>query len=144
MAPREQIYGPIDQANRYAIIVVVVVTMLVLIVTTVIMFFIVRPLAAVAMAMQKLTTFDFTVLEGGNLLTVDSLVTEIVYIQETFTTMVRAFAAGLRTNKLLIAGARASASVSSVMKESSARASLLGTPTTESGATRGKHEAGRE
>ncbi|KAJ3086661.1 hypothetical protein HK102_012743 [Quaeritorhiza haematococci] len=106
MAPREQIYGPIDRANNHAIIVVVVVTFAVLIATAIIMFLIVKPLAEVATAMQKLTTFDFSVLEGGRLLNVNSLVAEITYIQETFTMMVKAFAAGIRTNKLLLADTR--------------------------------------
>ncbi|KAJ3086039.1 hypothetical protein HK102_013571 [Quaeritorhiza haematococci] len=104
MAPREQVYGPIDSANQRATIVVVVVTVGVLLTSGAAMFVIVRPLGAVAAAMKRLTNFDFTVLEGGNLMHVNSLVAEIAYIQDTFTTMVRAFAGGIRTNKIMVVG----------------------------------------
>ncbi|KAJ3085042.1 hypothetical protein HK102_000372 [Quaeritorhiza haematococci] len=76
MAPREQVYGPIDDANRRATIVVIVVTVAVLILSGGAMLVIMRPLAAVAAAMKRLTNFDFAVLEGGNLLNVNSLVAE--------------------------------------------------------------------
>ncbi|KAJ3086177.1 hypothetical protein HK102_013446 [Quaeritorhiza haematococci] len=102
LAPREQIFGDIDRANKDAIIVVVVVTLGVVLIIGGVMWWIVTPLSTLAQAMKRLTVFDFAALQEGKLLDVRSFVAEISYIQETFGTMVRAFAGGIRTNKLLV------------------------------------------
>ncbi|KAJ3081103.1 hypothetical protein HK102_002583, partial [Quaeritorhiza haematococci] len=95
-------FGDIDRANKDAIIVVVVVTLGVVLIIGGVMWWIVTPLSILAQAMKRLTVFGFAALQEGKLLDVRSFVAEISYIQETFGTMVRAFAGGIRTNKLLV------------------------------------------
>ncbi|KAJ3085327.1 hypothetical protein HK102_000112, partial [Quaeritorhiza haematococci] len=90
LAPRDQIYGDIDKANRDAIIVVSVVTIGVAALVGLLMWSIVRPLGTLSLAMERLTSFDFAALESGTLLDVRSYVTEIFNIQDTFSTMVKA------------------------------------------------------
>ncbi|KAJ3082461.1 hypothetical protein HK102_001663 [Quaeritorhiza haematococci] len=90
LAPRDQIYGDIDKANRDAIIVVVVVTIAVAALIGLLMWWIVRPLGTLSQAMERLTSFDFAALENGTLLEVRSYVAEIFNIQDTFGTMVKA------------------------------------------------------
>ncbi|KAJ3085326.1 hypothetical protein HK102_000111 [Quaeritorhiza haematococci] len=90
LAPRDQIYGEIDKANRDATIVVTVVTIGVSALIGLLMWYIVKPLGTLSLAMERLTSFDFAALENGTLLEVRSYVTEIFNIQDTFSTMVKA------------------------------------------------------
>ncbi|KAJ3089966.1 hypothetical protein HK102_005041 [Quaeritorhiza haematococci] len=77
LAPREQIYGDIDRANNNAIIVVTVVTCGVVAIIGLIMWWVLRPLGKLAQGMERLTVFEFSALEDGNLLNIRSVVTEV-------------------------------------------------------------------
>ncbi|KAJ3084927.1 hypothetical protein HK102_000504 [Quaeritorhiza haematococci] len=102
LALRQEIYGKIEEANRRAMLVVVLVAVGVFLTTGVGMWGLaVRPLRRLAVAMEKLSVFDFATLEKGDLLNVQSLVREIYVIQETFSIMVKAFAGGIRSNRSL-------------------------------------------
>ncbi|KAJ3085839.1 hypothetical protein HK102_013787 [Quaeritorhiza haematococci] len=102
VVPREDVFGQIDAANRNTIIIFVAVTIGVVVAFTPLMWMILRPLHKLAVAMDRLTQFEFSALENGTLLDIRSFVTEIANIQSAFRTMVKAFAGGIRTNRLII------------------------------------------
>ncbi|KAJ3091126.1 hypothetical protein HK102_001594 [Quaeritorhiza haematococci] len=104
VVPREDVFGQIDAANRNTIIIFVVVTVAVVGVIAPLIWMILKPLHKLAVAMERLTQFEFSVLESGTLLDIRSMVTEIANIQNAFSTMVKAFAGGIRTNRLIING----------------------------------------
>ncbi|KAJ3084928.1 hypothetical protein HK102_000505 [Quaeritorhiza haematococci] len=99
---REEIYGRIEEGNRKVLIIVAVVAVGVFLASGLGMWGLaVRPLNRLAIAMDRLTVFDFATLENGDLLNVQSLIREIYVIQKTFSMMVKAFAGGIRSNRAL-------------------------------------------
>ncbi|KAJ3068074.1 hypothetical protein HK102_007268, partial [Quaeritorhiza haematococci] len=102
VVPREEVFGEIDDANRNTIIIFVAVTVGVVLLFAPVMWMLLRPLYKLSVAMERLTRFEFAALEGGKLLDIRSGVTEIADIQKAFSTMVKAFAGGIRTNRLIV------------------------------------------
>ncbi|KAJ3068741.1 hypothetical protein HK102_007098, partial [Quaeritorhiza haematococci] len=102
VVPYDQVFGNIDRANRNSIIIFIVVTVGVVAISAVAMWFSLRPLYTLSVAMESLTQFDFGVLEQGKLLDIRSFIMEIAHIQNTFSVMVKAFAGGIRSNRMLV------------------------------------------
>ncbi|KAJ3085439.1 hypothetical protein HK102_014167 [Quaeritorhiza haematococci] len=102
VVPYDQVFGNIDRANGNSIIIFIVVTVGVVSISGVAMWFSLKPLYTLSVAMESLTRFDFAVLEEGKLLDVRSFIMEIAHIQTTFSVMVKAFAGGIRSNRMLV------------------------------------------
>ncbi|KAJ3011546.1 hypothetical protein HKX48_006783 [Thoreauomyces humboldtii] len=60
---------------------------------------IVAPLRSLAQAMQMLTQMDFASLHKGDILSQKSAISEIRNVQGVFSTMVKAFAGGIKQNR---------------------------------------------
>ncbi|KAJ3318257.1 hypothetical protein HDU76_000881 [Blyttiomyces sp. JEL0837] len=97
---RSDYYGASEAAFKKALIIAIVLTVVGLIFVVGLGYFAVRPLQSLVVSMQTLTHFDFSVLENGDL-TNRSLIKEIYQVENTFITMVKAFAAAIRNNKEL-------------------------------------------
>ncbi|KAI8807225.1 hypothetical protein BJ742DRAFT_338355 [Cladochytrium replicatum] len=101
--PYKGIFGVVDQLHFRAIVIATVLSAAGLTVTVLLACFTVRPLIYLSRATRKLTKLDFSVLEKK---TMDgrSRITEINVLQETFITMVRAFAVFLKMNRAITTG----------------------------------------
>ncbi|KAJ3298897.1 hypothetical protein HK104_010200, partial [Borealophlyctis nickersoniae] len=99
--PREDIFGRVDAARNRSIGVAAGISAAVIVVVSVIFVLVVLPLARLAQAMETLTQLDFATLENGNLLEARSFIWELFQVQRTFSTMVKAFAGGIKKNREL-------------------------------------------
>ncbi|KAJ3170400.1 hypothetical protein HDU88_009029 [Geranomyces variabilis] len=84
--------------------------------------------------MGLLTSLDFTSLHKGDILEQKSAITEIRNVQGTFSTMVKAFAGGIKQNRDLQAGGKHGASSQSKSGSGTANNNL--TPASNKRATR--------
>ncbi|KAI8807226.1 hypothetical protein BJ742DRAFT_740016 [Cladochytrium replicatum] len=108
--PYDGFFGTVDLVRVRTIISAAVLGVVRLTLTLFLSYFTVRPLTALSRVTRKtikmitrLTKFDFSLLEGE---TVDgwSRITEINVVQDTFMTMVRAFAVYLKINRAIATG----------------------------------------
>ncbi|KAJ3317401.1 hypothetical protein HDU76_001195 [Blyttiomyces sp. JEL0837] len=102
--PRNDFFSNIDAAAKKVLIISVTVGVVGVVLVAVASFLALRPLYKLTKAMELLTKMDFSALEG-NILKDRSLISEVRKLQVTFSTMCKAFAAGIRKNKTLITGA---------------------------------------
>ncbi|KAJ3144388.1 hypothetical protein HK101_002713 [Irineochytrium annulatum] len=105
--PRSDFFGNIDKMNKNVLIIAICVSVGGIALTALVSFLSLRPLSVLVQAMGLLTKLDFTALEG-NILEARSSIAEVRQLQVTFSTMCKAFASGLRKNKELVTGHRAS------------------------------------
>ncbi|KAJ3294161.1 hypothetical protein HDU76_006975 [Blyttiomyces sp. JEL0837] len=101
--PRSDFFADVDNAEKKVLIISVTVAVVGVILTAVASFLALRPLYKLTKAMEALTKMDFSALEG-NILKDRSFISEVRKLQRTFSTMCKAFAAGIRKNKALMNG----------------------------------------
>ncbi|KAI8823187.1 uncharacterized protein EV422DRAFT_523664 [Fimicolochytrium jonesii] len=104
--PRLAVFQAVELAQRRSTAIAVGVSCGIAVAMALVFAFIVTPLRQLAKAMSLLTQLDFATLENGHILDQQSWITEIRNMQNTFTTMVRAFAGGLKKNRQLQGGRR--------------------------------------
>ncbi|KAJ3279099.1 hypothetical protein HK104_001741 [Borealophlyctis nickersoniae] len=110
--PRKDIFGQIDAAHTRSIGVSVGIAVGMSVLTALTFALVALPLAQLARAMKTLTQLDFAALEKGKVLEARSLLLELYNVQVTFSTMVKAFAGGIKKNKEMVIRNTASASQS--------------------------------
>ncbi|KXS13574.1 hypothetical protein M427DRAFT_33772 [Gonapodya prolifera JEL478] len=97
-----------DDASRNGIIAIVasvaVVVFMILVSVIFTWLFISKPIRTILRAMQKATTFDFSVIRDGSLNTKGSIINEIQETQDRFFEMLKVFANALKQNKQLMQG----------------------------------------
>ncbi|KAJ3185806.1 hypothetical protein HDU85_001174 [Gaertneriomyces sp. JEL0708] len=101
--PRADFFGNVDKTRKTSVGIAAGIGVLGAVLSAILSFIVLRPLARLAHSMKQLTKFDFSSLEGGAL-DARSHILEIRKLQQTFSTMVNAFAAGIRKNKALVGG----------------------------------------
>ncbi|KAJ3287045.1 hypothetical protein HDU76_007892, partial [Blyttiomyces sp. JEL0837] len=99
--PRNDFFSNIDAAKKRVLIISISVAVAGVVLVSVASFLALRPLYKLTEAMKLLTKMDFSALEG-NILKDRSLIAEVRGLQITFSTMCKAFAAGIRKNKNLM------------------------------------------
>ncbi|KAJ3150714.1 hypothetical protein HDU86_006331 [Geranomyces michiganensis] len=99
--PRNTIFAKIDSAQKHSVIMAVGLTTGIAVLMALIFALIVAPLRHLAKSMVMLTQMDFAALENGKILAETSYISEIRAVQRSFTTMVLAFAAGIKKNREL-------------------------------------------
>ncbi|KAJ3160751.1 hypothetical protein HDU88_007857 [Geranomyces variabilis] len=99
--PRAAIFAKIDAAQVRSVAIAVGLSVAIAVLMAVLFALIVNPLRHLARAMAMLTQMDFAALDNGKILEETSHISEIRNVQVTFTTMVRAFAGGIKKNREL-------------------------------------------
>ncbi|KAJ3176629.1 hypothetical protein HDU87_004957 [Geranomyces variabilis] len=97
--PRASIFSRIDSAQKKSLGVAVGLSIGIGILMALLFAVIVTPLRRLAHAMGLLTNMDFASLHKGTILEEKSAITEIRNVQRTFSTMVKAFAGGIKKNR---------------------------------------------
>ncbi|KAJ3156085.1 hypothetical protein HDU86_004053 [Geranomyces michiganensis] len=101
-----RIFARIDSAQKKSIGLAIGLSIGIGMLMALLFALIVTPLRRLAHAMGLLTTLDFTSLHKGDILEQKSAISEIRNVQGTFSTMVKAFAGGIKQNRDLQAGGR--------------------------------------
>ncbi|KAJ3154627.1 hypothetical protein HDU89_007865 [Geranomyces variabilis] len=97
--PRASIYSPIDAANKKSLGLAIGLSVGIGMLMALLFALIVTPLRRLAHAMGLLTSLDFASLHKGDILEQKSAISEIRNVQHTFSTMVKAFAGGIKQNR---------------------------------------------
>ncbi|KAJ3261928.1 hypothetical protein HK104_006794 [Borealophlyctis nickersoniae] len=99
---RKEIYGVIDAAKKRSMSMVIGLSVAMGCVVSGVFIAVALPLMKLAKAMSVLTRLDFAMLEQSNILDANSLIWELYNVQVTFSTMVKAFAGGIKKNKEMV------------------------------------------
>ncbi|KAJ3172275.1 hypothetical protein HDU87_008136 [Geranomyces variabilis] len=99
--PRKAIFSKIDSAKSRSIGIAAGLSVGIALIMAVIFALIVTPLRHLAKAMGMLTQMDFAALDNGKILEEQSYISEIRGVQNSFSTMVKAFAGGIKKNREL-------------------------------------------
>ncbi|KAJ3132358.1 hypothetical protein HDU90_007419 [Geranomyces variabilis] len=94
-----QIYAPIDSANKKSLGLAIGLSVGIGMLMALLFALIVTSLRRLAHAMGLLTSLDFASLHKGDILEQKSAISEIRNVQHTFSTMVKAFAGGIKQNR---------------------------------------------
>ncbi|KAJ3172551.1 hypothetical protein HDU88_005879 [Geranomyces variabilis] len=97
--PRASIFSRIDSAQKKSLGLAIGLSVGIGMLMALLFALIVTPLRRLAHAMGLLTNLDFASLNKGNILDQKSAITEIRNVQRTFSTMVKAFAGGIKQNR---------------------------------------------
>ncbi|KAI8912899.1 hypothetical protein DFJ77DRAFT_440961 [Powellomyces hirtus] len=100
--PRKLIFERIDKARTRAMAIAIGLGISIVIVISSLFVLVTVPLRRLGTAMKMLTKMNFASLEDGSILKADSHITELRWIQQTFSTMVKAFAGGIKKNKEMV------------------------------------------
>ncbi|KAJ3179191.1 hypothetical protein HDU87_003150 [Geranomyces variabilis] len=99
--PRSTIFSEIDSAQTHSMVIAVCLSTGLAVVMALVFALILAPLRHMAKAMGLLTQLNFGALENGKILDESSYISEIRAVQSSFSTMVLAFAGGIRKNREL-------------------------------------------
>ncbi|KAJ3153049.1 hypothetical protein HDU86_005347 [Geranomyces michiganensis] len=97
--PRATIFSRIDSAKKKSMGLAIGLSVGIGMLMALLFALIVTPLRRLAAAMGLLTNMDFASLHKGDILEQKSMISEIRKVQATFSTMVKAFAGGIKKNK---------------------------------------------
>ncbi|KAJ3003507.1 hypothetical protein HKX48_001725 [Thoreauomyces humboldtii] len=97
--PRRVIFSKIDSARKKSLGIAVGLSVGISLMMAGLFALIVAPLRRLSIAMQMLTQMDFASLHKGDILSQKSAISEIRNVQGTFSTMVKAFAGGIKKNR---------------------------------------------
>ncbi|KAJ3283032.1 hypothetical protein HK104_010584 [Borealophlyctis nickersoniae] len=111
--PHSEIYGVIEAARKRSMDVAIGISVGMAIFVSGVYLAVVIPLLKLAKAMGILTKLDFHSLENSNILDARSAIWELRKVQSTFSTMVKAFAGGIKKNREMVARTVAVASKAS-------------------------------
>ncbi|KAJ3162530.1 hypothetical protein HDU88_006689 [Geranomyces variabilis] len=136
--PHASIFSRIDSAQKKSLGVAIGLSIGIGILMALFFAVIVTPLRRLAHAMGLLTSMDFASLHKGTVLEQKSAITEIREVQRTFSTMVKAFAGGIKQNRDLH-GAAAKAATGS-RSQSGSTASAAGMAFSATAQKRGTRE----
>ncbi|KAJ3156948.1 hypothetical protein HDU86_003483 [Geranomyces michiganensis] len=100
--PRASIFARIDSAQNKSMGLAIGLSVGIGMLMALLFALIVTPLRRLAIAMGMLTNMDFASLQKDNILEGQSLISEIRNVQGTFSTMVKAFAGGIKKNKEMV------------------------------------------
>ncbi|KAJ3000928.1 hypothetical protein HKX48_003175, partial [Thoreauomyces humboldtii] len=101
--PRKKVFAQIDAVRSRSVAIAVGLSVGISLLMAILFGLIVIPLRHLAKAMIMLTQMDFAALDSGKLLDEQSHITEIRAVQYSFSTMVKAFAGGIKKNRQFIA-----------------------------------------
>ncbi|KAJ3156630.1 hypothetical protein HDU86_003854 [Geranomyces michiganensis] len=99
--PHSAIFYKIDIAKKRSVGIAAGLSVGIALIMAVIFALIVTPLRHLAQAMGLLTQMDFAALDNGKILEERSYISEIRGVQSSFSTMVKAFAGGIKRNREL-------------------------------------------
>ncbi|KAJ3299844.1 hypothetical protein HK104_006581 [Borealophlyctis nickersoniae] len=97
--PRREIFGAIDNAKKRSTTVIIAISVAMGVLVCGVFVAVALPLMRLAKAMGVLTNLDFATLEDSRILEANSTIWELYNVQRTFSTMVKAFAGGIKQNK---------------------------------------------
>ncbi|KAJ3154020.1 hypothetical protein HDU89_008889 [Geranomyces variabilis] len=99
--PHSAVFSKIDSAKSRSIGIAAGLSVGIALIMAVIFALVVTPLRHLAKAMGMLTQMDFAALDNGRILEEQSYISEIRGVQNSFSTMVKAFAGGIKKNREL-------------------------------------------
>ncbi|KAJ3284779.1 hypothetical protein HK104_009774 [Borealophlyctis nickersoniae] len=100
--PRKDLFGVIDAAKKRSTSTVIGISVAMGVLVTSVFVAVALPLMKLAKAMGVLTNLDFAQLEESKVMDGNSLIWELYNVQTTFSTMVKAFAGGIKKNKEMV------------------------------------------
>ncbi|KAJ3285703.1 hypothetical protein HK104_009367 [Borealophlyctis nickersoniae] len=101
--PRSEIYGVIEAARKRSLGVSIGISVAMAVFVSGVYLAVVLPLLKLSKAMGLLTKMDFQSLENSTILDARSVIWELRKVQTTFSTMVKAFAGGIKKNRDMVA-----------------------------------------
>ncbi|KAJ3010469.1 hypothetical protein HKX48_007383 [Thoreauomyces humboldtii] len=102
--PRSVVFGDIDRAQQRSMGIAIGLSLSVSILIAALFGLVTAPLWKLAIAMGELTQLNFGALQDGKMMGKESFILELARVQHAFSTMVKAFAAGIKQNRSLQAG----------------------------------------